>query len=174
MVPEATDYGFRPAANSSNSPEYERARRAASRARPATRRSSTASSLRPARSYLPACSSASAALSASTSAVRRSTDDKCSALTCACPTTRSAALPAGSTASRSIASAMMAPLSDPCFGVRTGISRSALAFVACAASASADRNVRRKRRPRPLSRSTTAQPNVQAGFKADPRGAWLR
>lgn len=128
QVPRPAAYGFRPAGSSSHSSACERARRAASRARTAARRSSAASSLRPARSCLSACASASAAVSSSAAAVRLSTNDRCAALACIRPSTRSAALPGSSTASGSIASGMMAPLFRLAWsGVSAGISRSAVA-----------------------------------------------
>jgi hypothetical protein len=72
---------LRPAANSSHSSACERAIRAASRARPATRRSCPASSFRFACSCLSACASASAALCSRVTAVRLSTDAGCAART---------------------------------------------------------------------------------------------
>jgi hypothetical protein len=128
QVPRRAAYRCRPAGSSRHSSACDRARRAASRARTAARRSFAASSLRPARSYLSACASASAALSSSAAAVRLSTNDRCAALTRTRPTTRSAALPGSSTASGSMASAMMAPLSRlPWSGASAGISRSPVA-----------------------------------------------
>ena len=120
-------YCFRPAARSSHSSACERAIRAASRARPAARRSCAASSFRFACSYLSACASASAALCSSVTAVRLSTDASCAARTRVSPTTRSAAAPGGSTASESIAPTIMASVFRLArSGVRTGISHSTL------------------------------------------------
>jgi hypothetical protein len=102
---------LRPAANSSHSSACERAIRAASRARPATRRSCPASSFRFACSCLSACASASAALCSRVTAVRLSTDAGCAARTRVSRPTRSAAALGGSTASESIAPTIMASLS---------------------------------------------------------------
>lgn len=90
--PGPAPYGFRPAASSAHSSACERAFRAASRARPAARRSSAASSLRPACSYLSACASASAA--AFLKGVGRLAEHRCQ-LRGACPCVPHHALSSG-------------------------------------------------------------------------------
>jgi hypothetical protein len=113
--------GLRLAASSSHSSACERAIRAASRVRRATRRSCTASSLRFACSYLSAYASASAALCSSVSATRRNTEADSATRNRVFPTARLAAAPGGSTASESIVPAIIAPgFRPPRSGVRTG------------------------------------------------------
>jgi hypothetical protein len=103
-------YRFCPPVRRSHSSARERARRAASRARSASRCSFAASPLRPACSCLLACSSASAALASSTSAVRIRVDDRRSTLFGVRLSSRPKHSAARSAGSRRIPLPMMAPV----------------------------------------------------------------